>query len=132
MTDIIQTIFKIHRGTIESFEQNNPILEYGEPAFAKDMSGAGKHIFKIGDGETVWNNLPLANDAQMKALFDSYKMSAPSINDDGYWVVDGLITDVKAEGKTPEKGVDYYTEEEKTNLLNELLAAYPPAKGGSF
>ena len=144
MADIIQTIFKVHRGTIEAFEKNNPILEYGEPGFAKDTSGAGKHIFKIGDGETTWNDLPLANDAQMKALFESFKLSVPAISEDGYWIVDGEKTNVKAEGKTPEKGVDYfdgytpqrgidyYTEADKTELLNKLLASYPPAEGVNF
>ena len=128
--EIILTTFQFHRGTVEAFTRNNPILACGEPSYA--LSDDGAHIFKIGDGETPWVDLPLANEAQMNALLESYKASAPAISADGYWIVDGEKTEVKAEGKTPIKGVDYYTEAEKAELLNELLTAYPPAKGVKF
>ena len=32
------------------------------------------------------------------------------------------------DGKTPEKGVDYWTEEDKAELVNEVLAALPAAE----
>lgn len=36
------------------------------------------------------------------------------------------------DGKTPEKGKDYYTEEEKTEMVNSVLAALPTWNGGSY
>ena len=37
-----------------------------------------------------------------------------------------------ADGKTPVKGVDYFTAADKAELVNDVLAALPNAKGGSF
>lgn len=37
-----------------------------------------------------------------------------------------------AAGKTPEKGVDYYTEADKTEMVNAVLAALPAWEGGSY
>lgn len=36
------------------------------------------------------------------------------------------------EASTPIKGVDYYTEQEKQDLINEILAALPSAEEASF
>jgi hypothetical protein len=35
-------------------------------------------------------------------------------------------------GKTPEKGTDYYTESDKAEMVNAVLAALPAAEGASF
>lgn len=37
-----------------------------------------------------------------------------------------------ADGHTPEKGVDYFTESDKTELVNAVLAALPVAEGVSY
>lgn len=37
-----------------------------------------------------------------------------------------------ADGKTPVKGTDYYTEEDKTEMVNSVLAALPTWTGGSY
>ena len=36
------------------------------------------------------------------------------------------------DGHTPEKGVDYFTEQEKAEMVNEVLAAMPTWEGGSY
>lgn len=36
------------------------------------------------------------------------------------------------EGPKPEKGVDYFTEEDKTEFVNGVLAALPTWEGGSY
>ena len=36
------------------------------------------------------------------------------------------------DGYTPQKGIDYYTEADKTEMVNAVLAALPTAEGGSF
>ena len=45
---------------------------------------------------------------------------------------DGTVIDIPAimgapgkDGKTPVKGTDYWTEDEKTEIINEVLAALP-------
>ena len=36
------------------------------------------------------------------------------------------------DGKTPEKGTDYWTEEDKTEIVSDVLASLPNASGVSF
>lgn len=52
-TQIITTIFQFKRGLAERWTLLNPILNPGEPGFELDTDK-----FKIGDGETAWNDLP--------------------------------------------------------------------------
>ena len=35
-------------------------------------------------------------------------------------------------GKTPEKGVDYWTADDKSAIVNDVLAALPTWEGGSY
>lgn len=49
---IIKTTFLLRRGSEEEWVTKNPILKYGEPGIAVDTMN-----FKIGDGETPWNDL---------------------------------------------------------------------------
>ena len=50
--DILTTRFQLRTDTRLNWQQNNPILEYGEPGWETDTSK-----LKIGDGEHAWNNL---------------------------------------------------------------------------
>ena len=52
-TTVINTTFKLKRGTAARWAELNPILEQGEPGFVYDANR-----LKIGDGVTPWNNLP--------------------------------------------------------------------------
>lgn len=52
-TQIINTTFKLKRGTAERWMQLNPILRQGEPGFEFDTNK-----FKIGNGYTPYNELP--------------------------------------------------------------------------
>ena len=45
---------------------------------------------------------------------------------------DGEQGEAGADGKTPEKGIDYFTEEDKTEMVNAVIAALPNAEGASF
>jgi hypothetical protein len=98
---------------------------------------------------------PLTGDG---VSFQIHNGKTPYIKD-GYWYIDGVNTNVKAQGVdgkdgtngkdgangadgkdgtngndgyTPVKGVDYYTTADKTELVNMVLAALPAAEGGSF
>lgn len=52
-TTTIKSVFQFRRATTEEWESVNPILRVGEPAYDITLK---KH--KIGDGVTVWNDLP--------------------------------------------------------------------------
>lgn len=52
MAQVINTTFKLKRGTAARWEEVNPILESGEPGFVYD-----ENRLKIGDGITPWNEL---------------------------------------------------------------------------
>ena len=56
MAQIIQTTFKFRRNTSDYWEQKNPLLAEGEPCFELDT---GK--LKIGNGSTLYNDLPYIN-----------------------------------------------------------------------
>lgn len=53
MGAVINTTFKLKRGTAARWAEVNPILEQGEPGFVYDFNK-----LKIGDGITPWNDLP--------------------------------------------------------------------------
>lgn len=53
MATVINTTFKLKRGTAARWAEVNPILEQGEPGFVYD-----ENRLKIGDGSTRWNDLP--------------------------------------------------------------------------
>lgn len=44
----------------------------------------------------------------------------------------GLKGDKGADGKTPVKGTDYWTAEDKAEIVNDTLAALPKWTGGSY
>lgn len=46
--------------------------------------------------------------------------------------ITACILPVSQEGKTPEKGVDYWTEEDKAEMVDAVLAALPTWTGGSY
>lgn len=53
MANVVNTTFKLKRGTAARWAEVNPILEQGEPGFVYDSN-----LLKIGDGVTPWNDLP--------------------------------------------------------------------------
>ena len=53
MATVVNTTFRLKRGTEARWAELNPILDPGEPGFVYD-----KNRLKIGDGITPWNDLP--------------------------------------------------------------------------
>lgn len=53
MATVLNTTFKLKRGTAARWAELNLVLEQGEPGFVYD-----KNRLKIGDGITPWNDLP--------------------------------------------------------------------------
>ena len=53
MATVLNTTFKLKRGTAARWAEVNPVLEVGEPGFVYD-----ENRLKIGDGVTPWNDLP--------------------------------------------------------------------------
>ena len=60
-TIVVDTVFKLKRGTAARWDELNPILELGEPGFVKD-----ENRLKIGYGETNWKNLPYIGEDNVK------------------------------------------------------------------
>lgn len=60
MAEVIKTTFQLRRGTASVWEKNNPVLHRGEPGFVID-----ENRLKIGDGVTLWNDLPYIGEASV-------------------------------------------------------------------
>lgn len=56
MATVINTTFKLKRGTAARWSEVNPVLAQGEPGFAYDVN-----ILKIGNGIDTWDKLPVIN-----------------------------------------------------------------------
>lgn len=65
-TPVIQTTFKLKRGTAARWAEVNPVLEQGEPGFVYD-----NNRLKIGDGVTPWNELPYIDGQGEVISYDS-------------------------------------------------------------
>lgn len=62
MATVLNTVFKLKRGTSSRWAEVNPILQQGEPGFIID-----ENRLKIGDGVTAWNDLPYLDNEQLLA-----------------------------------------------------------------
>lgn len=62
MTAVRKRHIRLRRGTAEQWTEANPVLRLGEQGYETDtvqlVGGVCYHKFKIGDGETAWNDLP--------------------------------------------------------------------------
>lgn len=79
MATVVNTTFKLKRGTEARWTEVNPILEQGEPGFVYD-----KHKLKIGDGITPWNDLPFIGEESIgdDVLNYDYVDNFPVIGDE--------------------------------------------------
>ena len=75
MAQVINTTFKLKRGTAARWAEVNPILAQGEPGFVYD-----ENRLKIGDGITHWNDLPYIDGKREVSNFD-YVEDFPVIGD---------------------------------------------------
>lgn len=62
MATVLNTTFKLKRGTAARWIEVNPILAQGEPGFVID-----ENRLKIGDGTTPWINLPYIGESNVFA-----------------------------------------------------------------
>ena len=102
-TTVIQTTFKLKRGTAARWAEINPILEQGEPGFVYD-----NNRLKIGDGITPWNSLPYI-DGQGEVVNYKYFSAFPQEGDPNviYKAANELsLYQYNAETKQYEKLVD--------------------------
>lgn len=75
MATVVNTTFKLKRGTAARWAEVNPILEQGEPGFVYD-----ENRLKIGDGVTPWNDLPYI-DGKREVINYDYVNDFPTIGD---------------------------------------------------
>lgn len=75
MATVVNTTFKLKRGTAARWAEVNPVLAQGEPGFVYDMNK-----LKIGDGVTAWNDLPYIEGKAEVINFSSVS-DFPSVGD---------------------------------------------------
>ena len=66
MATVVNTTFKLKRGTAARWAEVNPILEQGEPGFVYD-----ENRLKIGDGIHHWNDLPYIDGKREVSNFET-------------------------------------------------------------
>lgn len=66
MANVINTTFKLKRGTAARWAELNLVLEQGEPGFVYD-----ENRLKIGDGITPWNDLPYIDGKREVGNYDN-------------------------------------------------------------
>ena len=76
MAQVINTTFKLKRGTAARWAEVNPILEAGEPGFVYD-----ENRLKVGDGITPLNELPYIDGKREVSNFD-YMQDFPIFGDE--------------------------------------------------
>ena len=76
MATVLNTTFKLKRGTAARWAEVNPILEQGEPGFVYD-----ENRLTVGDGKTPWNDLPYIDGKREVSNFD-YLSDFPAVGDE--------------------------------------------------
>jgi hypothetical protein len=73
---------------------------------------------------------------EIQQIDNGHKIILTSVNGTEDFIiqngVDGAKGDKGDKGDTPIKGTDYYTEADKTEIINAVIAALPVAEGGSY
>ena len=102
-------------------------------AFVMDISDAGRgNVYKCidkGDSGCVWTLITGGGGG------GGQNGITPHIGSNGNWYIGDNDTGVKAKGEdgyTPVKGKDYYTESDKAEMVQDVLAALPTWEGGSY
>lgn len=72
MATVINTTFKLKRGSAVQWAEVNPILGLGEPGFVYDLN-----LLKIGNGVTAWNDLPYLAEDQASIVTASTRSDFP-------------------------------------------------------
>ena len=70
MAEVVKTTFRLRRGDIKTWEENNPVLKKGEPGVAYE-NGRVKCL-KIGDGISPWNKLEAIGAGEASVSGDDY------------------------------------------------------------
>lgn len=86
---IHKTFFQFRRGTAEEWKAKNPVLKQGEPGFAYD-----KNLFKVGDGETPWNDLKYPGEEDIARVDGNIPTKVSQLENDSSYIAetDELIT----------------------------------------
>ncbi len=93
------------------------------------------YILKIKNENGEWVHIPALRGGKGEPGLDGL---TPHIGENGNWWIGDFDTRVKAEGSTgadghtPIRGTDYYTEADKAEIIESVLAALPNAGGVIF
>lgn len=139
MSTIINTIFRLKRGTAQRWEELNPILQQGEPGFVYDAN-----LLKIGDGITPWNDLPYIvkpnyeyDDTFLRQMIQEEESRAKRVEKELDLRLAG-IEDFFAAIETPDTVIDTLSEivhyinedKEKTTSITNTLEAITNSETG--
>ena len=77
-------------------------------------------VMPIDDGHRV-----VVEDVNHAQMFDVKNGTSPHIGKNGNWYIGNTDTGIKAQGYTPQRGVDYYTDADKAEMVDAVLDALP-------
>lgn len=80
--------------------------------------------------EEYMKNNPISGGVDAEQLTQAVNAALQTAKESG--VFDGPQGDPGKDGKTPVRGEDYYTEEDKAETVNAVLSALPTWDGGSY
>ena len=94
----------------------------------------GGHRITITDTNGT-NTVDVLNGKDGKPGKDGADGITPNIGENGNWYLGETDTGKPSRGEpgyTPQKGTDYYTDADKTEMVNRVLSALPTWNGGSY
>ena len=93
---------------------------------------AGKNINIEGDTiSALFEELNITTDGKGHAVISATNKQSElwTIGSNGNWFLGEVDTGLPSKGDTPKKGIDYFTEEDKQELVQEVITALPKYNG---
>ena len=134
----------------ENLQKSGLILQnYISPNSTSGTTGTTRYTIVQRDGSILDDTIKgMAKNpssyAVGKYVKEKIAATTPSINESGNWVIGTTDTGVSAkgvkgdtgakgaDGKTPVKGTDYFTEADKQEIVNAVIAALPNGNGVAY
>lgn len=106
----------------------------GGASTAEDVSYTNTQLPKVANVKTALDALvPKSHSHANKDTLDKLSVSNGKLQYNGSDVgLKGDKGDTGADGKTPVKGIDYWTEADKAEIVNDTLATLPTWTGGNY
>nr|DAV96116.1 MAG TPA: hypothetical protein [Caudoviricetes sp.] len=127
-----------NKAVLDKFAETDGKPTYGGEALggggastAEGVSYTNKQLPNVANVKMALDELvPKSHSHDNKDTLDELSVSNGKLQYNGSDV--GLKGDKGADGKTPVKGTDYWTEADKAEIVNDTLAALPKWTGGNY